>query len=228
MGKFYESPTEKEMEIAREICGYINDDTSIGALASFGIYWVNAGCEKSVYRSDKLPGWVIKEGNESCYYEAKNYERAKEEGLTFYFAPSYFIVKKEKEVGSKEHSVIIDRYYTMQKEVICDEGTNWDSVNEYIKNNYYTDEDFDKVESGERLESEIFEKYEEDLSDMDNVDALIGFTNAIEKDIFEEFCDRLNLNDLHLGNFGFSTEERRTVIVDYSGYHCWETFGEIA
>ena len=228
MEKFYERPTEKEMEIAKETCRLINNHDNVYDLEPKGIFWVDAGCEKSVYRNEELPGWVIKKGNESCYYEAKNYERAEAEGLTYYFAPSYFIMKLEEEVGSKEHSVLVDRYYTMQREVICDRDTNWDSLNEYIKRNYYTDEDYEKVENGERSEYDLFERYEEEFTDMDNVDALIGFTSSMEQEVFEDFCDKFDLNDLHYGNFGFSPDLNRTVIIDYSGYHCWETFGEIA
>ena len=228
MNSFYNPPTDEEFKIAKEICEFLLYFEPHEIITELGIVWVDAGAEKEVYTSPELPGWVIKIGNESCFYEAQNYAQAKDAGLEEFFAPSYYIMKGVKEYDDEEHSMVITNYFTMQRYVICDSDLNTSKVDDFIEENYFTDEDRENIDSGIVEEYEVLEGYREDFADIENVDILIGFSDLDVRKKFEKFCDKLSINDIHTGNFGFCVEVGKNVIVDYGGYHNWEYFGKIA
>lgn len=222
MEAFYNPPTKEERKKAEEICEFLlNFEYKL--LKEIGIYCCGGGCEKDVYYSDNLPGWVVKMGNKSCFYEAKNYGRAVDAGFYNFFAPSFFVME-----GDSDYPDVPTWHYwfTMQREVICNEDANTDSIDNFIVENCFTEEDNKNIDEGNIEECDLIERYYEDLCDYDNVEAIIGFTNASERNGFIDFCDEFKINDIHSGNFGFSKELRTSVIIDYSGYHNWDTFEE--
>ena len=157
--------------------------------------------------SDELPNWVIKVGytypgasvedKDYCSIEADNYEKAVEEGLDEFFAAIYEI-----------YEVCIPEEYGCNRRAIF-----------YIQEKAEPDEEKTSCTCKDFICSccscKSCEFCGEEGDDYDRLESLFGKTSRLDR-LFA-FVNEYDINDLHSGNFGY-TSDGTVKIIDYSGY----------
>ena len=150
------------------------------------------GCTKACFISTDSE-WVIKLNTSDmdyCHDEAENYQRAVIRGIDECFAACYFL----------DHIGGYDFY--IQEKVDVDEETTDSTCYTYASRQCNSD-DYDDI-------NELY-------WDMDDYERIIAlFEDSIFKTQLLDFIDTYNINDLHVGNFGYRNNS--PVLMDYSGY----------
>ena len=199
---FLDSPTRHNFDNVRE---YMANGTVI----------TTRGETKAILfcdgEDDILSNFVIKipfigEDIDYCKYEVHNYNRAKEEGLSEFFAPCMKVF----DYGEYDTPI----YVMLRVEVDCDraECVMSDAFHRVYESENPCSEDEDKDEYDRKIDdyfwsnscdenffTEIREDYDAQLADN-----------------LEDFCGENCINDIHSANFGFQNDQ--IVLIDYSGY----------
>lgn len=161
------------------------------------------GISKLVFFSDSFDEWVLKiprhldKDKNYCQIEADNYEKAVECGFDEFFAPTFFV---------EEYNGI--PLYA-QTRLECDSSLVEENFYKYAKdicdpNNYEDDESYDDVV----------------CSTADNLDTdqqiIAVFGDSDEVYNLCDFCEEMEINDLHSANFGCLNGT--LVMCDFSGF----------
>lgn len=158
---------------------------------------VFCGATKACIISEDLSDWVIKVGfvysdeeDDLCAIEADFYEEAVEEELDEFFAATYeFYSLPLPEKFNLKRSI----KFFIQEKATPDEEKTSATCEEYTGSDWNDDDD--------RIES-LFG----------------GLVKCKKLNKLFEFIDKWDINDLHSGNFGY-TSDGRVKIIDYSGYY---------
>lgn len=221
-------PTENEIKIAKEIVDELIENDFFYAiicedndnlwqwrmdnkafLEERGLS-VHCGETKACIVSKKLSNWVIKTSfvyydeyghatADFCAIEESNYRDAVEEGLEEFFAASYKLCTLEPPRTS-EYCPKENITFYIQEKAEPDEEKTSTTCSDYMSLNRDEDEDEDGC-------------YEYD--DYDRLESLFEGSKKLS-DLFD-FIHDWNINDLHSGNFGY-TSDGKVKIIDYSGY----------
>lgn len=171
---------------------------------------ITCGSTKIVLVHEQLKNWVIKipflfspkfslgfkSYSDFCAIEMNNYEKATQENIGFYFAPTYLYDCRD------------DIPIYIQSKATFDEGEN-----EVIFANYWSQtygSEIGMEDDDEAGDSAL--DYIDDLDDTDRIEAIFGG----EISDLLSFLDKYEINDIHAGNFGYI--DGNPVLIDYSGY----------
>lgn len=207
--------TERENSRFIEVLDMLNEDCFFDHLTGSYDFWhwernvcdyeddnihFHAGATKVVVEIDDI-GWVLKVDFDNvtipyCELEADNYAEAEREGFADLFAAEYFLGEYN------------GRQIYVQEQAIPDEDAVSSTCYEYYTSDMSEEEAEDWWNEGGL----------DYLEDDQRVAALLG--QDMSQAYFNEFLafiERLNINDLHIGNFGYK-KDGAVVIFDYSGY----------
>ena len=156
---------------------------------------VYSGCTKACFVSTDVD-WVIKvnlcHDRDYCYDEAFNYQAAIDYGVEECFAACYFLDR-------------IDGHdFYIQEMVDVDEETSENTCYDYAR---------ETCEEEDPTDDDVWDAYY-DFDDYSRVNAIFRLANIKAKLI--DFIYEYDIDDLHIGNFGYKGE--KPVIIDYSGY----------
>lgn len=223
-------PTINEIEIAKKIVDGLIDHNFFEAVISRGdesFYdWcddnedylegnglsLHCGETKACVVSDKLVNWVIKVGfvecedghntPDFCAAEAKNFADALKRGLEEFFAASYELCAvTPPEIYDYEGDV----HFYIQEKAMPDEDRTSSTCDNYMRSSKSEDDD----------EDDYYDEYC-DYDDEDRLESL--FRDNSKYDELTMFIHEFEINDLHSGNFGYTTNGE-VKIIDYSGYY---------
>lgn len=179
-------------------------------------YWLidnniffDSGASKMVFSAHTIKNWVIKipflfsektcTGSRNllnaCETEAQVYAKAVLNGVDKYFAPMFY------------YKTADGIPFYLQRKAECETERITDTVRRYVSKSYKRE----YFETDEDYEAEIIC----DMDEMNDEEALCAFFNGWNNELID-FLDENEINDFHLGNFGFIDEQ--PVIIDYSGY----------
>lgn len=169
---------------------------------------IGAGCTKVVFLDEQNPRWVVKMDwlrpdteQKWCQKEAKYYHEALDRHLEECFAVTQVL------------TTIDDIVFTIQERADVDEDNVDSRFSTYITSGIDR-EDFDNDEDYERA----CEDAQDCIEDEDRVYAMME-NNEFNLDTGDliEFLWNHDINDLHCGNWGITTEGYY-IMIDYSGY----------
>lgn len=192
---FFEHPSENEF--------YCFDDAFLAVKEDNKELAVDSGCTKGVIISDNL-NYVIKvpfladHEIDYCAKEVQVYQKAIEEGIEEFFAPSYcigtykdvpiYIMEKAEIDGVRLKELGVDIYRKTHK-VKKDSYDDWE-----IYDNHFSGYE------NRRLVKYLFNYY---------------YSNPAKVDKLLSFLDKEYINDIHAYNIGL--HDNKTILIDYSG-----------
>jgi len=158
--------------------------------------WINGRLVKTDYTYH---------GHDYCRLEWRNYLLAEQENIAECFAETIFF-------GNFNGYPIY-----LQEKVNCDEDVVGESMDRASYADWLEQNDY---EDNEENEDDYYENYYPDGDD-DLAESLVysEWNNKLASH-FLNFCDSWSISDKHSGNFGYA--DGTLVIVDYSGYGCWD------
>lgn len=207
--------TERENSRFIEVLDMLNEDCFFDHLTGSYDFWgwteevhdyedddifFHAGATKVAIEINDI-GWVLKVDFDNvsmpyCELEANNYAEAEREGFADLFAAEYFLCERE---GRKIY---------VQEQAIPDEDAVSSTCYEYYTSDMTEEEAEDWWNYGGP----------DNLEDDQRIAALLGQDmSQAHFNEFLAFIDRLEINDLHTGNFGYR-KDGAVVIFDYSGF----------
>ena len=167
------------------------------------------GETKACIISDELPNWVIKTGfvyyedglgdtTDYCAIEEGNYRDAVEEGLGEFFAATYKLCTLTPG-RMVDYTLEGNVSFFIQEKAAPDESKTSSTCENYVRKN-----------------SEDYNEYEEYYyEDSDRLESLFEGHKMLPELL--EFVENWSINDLHEGNFGY-TSDGTPKIIDFSGY----------
>lgn len=224
-------PTINEIEIAKKIVDDLIDHNFFEAIISEdneSFYnWcdshkdflegnglvLHCGETKACVISNRLANWVIKVGfvecedgyntPDFCAAEANNFADASKRGLEEFFAASYELcaVTPPEIYGYKG-----DIHFYIQEKAMPDEDRTSSTCDSYMRGSKSEDDDNEDC---------YYDEYY-DYDDEDRLESL--FRDNAKYDELTMFIHEFEINDLHSGNFGYTTNGE-VKIIDYSGYY---------
>lgn len=163
-------------------------------------YIFSAGMTKGVlYNPQYLPDWVIKfDLHDPIWYKGKE---------TTYCEVEYRHYREAAALGYENYFATCKR--------IC----NYDSITFYLMEYVECDESaVSELLVSEMLESGEVEDLDEAYSAVNCLDTFDAISLAFNDVKFAAWADNNQISDLHSGNFGYTIDDNRLVIIDYSGY----------
>lgn len=197
------------------------------ALESMGLFdrkswWSNSdlpsgvemysGATRMCFKLETLKGWVIKvdatDCKGYCKREADFYADSEEFGIQDCFATTYNLLTLDD-----------GRVVLLQEEVTIDEDAVSKSFYDYVRDSEGLQDWLeDYGEESEESEEELSYRIYDYIADMDTRERLYAiFGDDKRFNVIDNFCYDNNINDLHEGNWGW-TSEGRLVIIDFAGF----------
>lgn len=174
-----------------------DEDDSIVLETNEVMVRINYGATKLVIMSSEANNWVFKIPFKRCkcnycQMEVDIYEMARKENIEEFFAPCYFLEKYDN----------VDIYVMERADLSY--------------NNLYSDL-YDRLSSEGHSNEEVEDIIAEVEDESGYVEWLFPYYMDYDKfEIFTDFLENANINDLHSGNIGYIGG--RVVLIDYSGY----------
>lgn len=173
---------------------------------------VYCGETKACIVSDELSNWVVKVGfnykvdsyadkvTDFCAIEARNFEHAVVEGLEEFFAASYKLCEL---TPPEKYNFKDNISFFIQEKAVPDEEKTSSTCDSYMRSGRDSEEEDDE------------DYYDDDYDDDDRLESL--FYGSKKYDELTAFIHEFDINDLHSGNFGY-TSDGKVKIIDYSGF----------
>lgn len=170
---------------------------------------MHSGATRMCFKLETLKGWVIKvdatDCKGYCKREADFYAESEEFGIQDCFATTYNLLTLDD-----------GRVVLLQEEVTINEDAVSRSFYDYVKDSEGLQDWLEDY--GEEAEEELSYRIYDYIADMDTRERLFAiFGDDKRFNVIDNFCYDNNINDLHEGNWGW-TSDGRLVIIDFAGF----------